>query len=143
MSILNGWKEIGDCLKVTSRSAQRWERLGLPIRRVSDTPRSRVMASSEDIELWIRKKSVLVPYVPAEPSLDLDAPLNPEPPQDRVPMHLNLPHESFDGLHSQIARMKHNCELMRESRERLLCSIAALQVTIQESHLRRRAEAHR
>jgi hypothetical protein len=143
MSILNGWKEIGDCLRVTSRSAQRWERLGLPIHRVSDTPRSRVVASSEDIELWIRRKSVLVPYVPAEPSLDPDASLPAETSHNRVPMHLNPPRESFDALHSEIARMKHNCEQMLESRESLLSSINALRVTIQESHLRRRAQAFR
>jgi hypothetical protein len=137
MAILNGWKEIGDCLKVTSRSAQRWERLGLPIRRISDTPRSRVVASSEDIELWIRRKSVLVPYVP------VDISLAPEPSPDRLPALPNLRNEFFDALHWEIARMKHNCEQMVESRESLLSSIAALRVTIQESHLRRRTQASR
>jgi hypothetical protein len=56
MKILNGWKEIADCLHLTSRSAQRWERLGLPVRRVSDSTRSPIIAFSDEIEEWARMK---------------------------------------------------------------------------------------
>jgi hypothetical protein len=56
MKILNGWKEIADCLHLTSRSAQRWERLGLPVRRVSDSTRSPIIAFSDEIEQWARTK---------------------------------------------------------------------------------------
>jgi len=56
MRILNGWKEIAECLNRTVRSARRWERLGLPVRRVSDSSRSPVVAFHHEIELWIRRK---------------------------------------------------------------------------------------
>ena len=57
MGILNGWKEIADCLNMTSRTAQRWERHGLPVRRVSDSSRSPIIAFSEEIEVWARAKA--------------------------------------------------------------------------------------
>jgi len=56
MRILTGWKEIGECLNLTSRTAQRWERLGLPVRRVSDSRRSPVIAFSDEIEGWVQKR---------------------------------------------------------------------------------------
>lgn len=56
MKILNGWKEIAECLSATPRTAQRWERLGLPVRRVSTSRRSPIVATSEEIENWIREK---------------------------------------------------------------------------------------
>jgi hypothetical protein len=56
MRILNGWKEIGECLNLTSRTAQRWERLGLPVRRVSNSSRSPIVALSDDIEAWVRER---------------------------------------------------------------------------------------
>jgi len=58
MKILNGWKEIGEFLNRTPKSAQRWERQGLPVRRVSENARSAVIAFPQDIELWLRKKQV-------------------------------------------------------------------------------------
>ena len=54
MRILNGWKEIAEFLHRTPRSARRWERLGLPVRRLSDSSRSPVIAFSNDIENWAR-----------------------------------------------------------------------------------------
>jgi hypothetical protein len=59
MKILNGWKEIAECLHRTPRSARRWERLGLPVRRISDSPRSQVVAFHEDIEEWIRQRNLV------------------------------------------------------------------------------------
>lgn len=59
MRILNGWKEIGECLHRTPRSAQRWERLGLPVRRISDSSRSPIIAFSDEIEGWARAKATL------------------------------------------------------------------------------------
>lgn len=50
MTIVNGWKEIGECLRVTARTTEKWERLGLPVRRVSNTSRSAVVAFSNEIE---------------------------------------------------------------------------------------------
>jgi hypothetical protein len=59
MKILNGWKEIGECLHRTPRSAQRWERLGLPVRRISNSSHSPIIAYSDEIERWARAKATL------------------------------------------------------------------------------------
>jgi len=56
MTVLNGWKEIAACLNVTSRSARRWELLGLPVRRVSDSRRSPIIAFPDEIERWLRAR---------------------------------------------------------------------------------------
>jgi hypothetical protein len=58
MTILRGWKEIADCLHMTSRTARRWERLGLPVRRVSDTNRSPIVAFPNEIEDWVRERKM-------------------------------------------------------------------------------------
>lgn len=55
MKILNGWKEIAECLHRTSRSARRWEQLGLPVRRISQSSRSPVVAFPNEIEDWVRR----------------------------------------------------------------------------------------
>lgn len=55
MTILNGWKEIGLYLRRTPKSAQRWERLGLPARRISKSKRSPVIAYCEEIDQWLRR----------------------------------------------------------------------------------------
>ena len=57
MGILRGWKEIAECLNLTSRAAQRWERLGLPVRRVSRSRRSPIIAFSEEIEGWVQRRA--------------------------------------------------------------------------------------
>jgi hypothetical protein len=52
--LLNSWKEIATYLGRGVRTAQRWERLGLPVRRVSFGPRSPVIAHAPDIDSWLR-----------------------------------------------------------------------------------------
>ena len=50
---LASWKEIGAYLGVDERTCQRWEKkYGLPVRRMEDTPRSRVSADKEDLDRW-------------------------------------------------------------------------------------------
>jgi len=56
MELLNGWKEIADHLHLTVRTAQRWERLGLPVRRVSDSSGSPVVGIPDELELWARTR---------------------------------------------------------------------------------------
>jgi hypothetical protein len=58
MELLSGWKEIAEYLHLTVRTSQRWERLGLPVRRVSDSPCSPVVAIPDEIELWARTRDV-------------------------------------------------------------------------------------
>lgn len=52
--ILSGWKEIAHHLRCGVRSAQRWERLGLPIKRLSGSRRGIVIADSEQLDSWRR-----------------------------------------------------------------------------------------
>ncbi|HUO27382.1 MAG TPA: hypothetical protein VMU61_17060 [Candidatus Aquilonibacter sp.] len=58
MELLSGWKEIAEHLHLTVRTAQRWERLGLPVRRVSDSACSPVVAIPDELELWARTRNV-------------------------------------------------------------------------------------
>lgn len=52
--ILNGWKEIAAHLGRGVRTVQRWESLGLPIRRPKRKDRSAVVAFSEDVDHWLK-----------------------------------------------------------------------------------------
>jgi hypothetical protein len=58
MELLSGWKEIAEHLHLTVRTAQRWERLGLPVRRVSESPCSPVVAIPDELEQWARTRDV-------------------------------------------------------------------------------------
>ena len=50
---LNSWKEIAGYLKIDVRTCQRWEQsLGLPVHRLGNSPRSRVIAYPAEIEEW-------------------------------------------------------------------------------------------
>ncbi len=57
---LSSWKEIAVFLNVDVRTCQRWEQsFGLPVHRIRDSVRSRVIAYPEEIETW-RKKAFRV-----------------------------------------------------------------------------------
>ena len=58
MEVLSGWKEIAEHLHTEVRTAQRWERLGLPVRRVSKSDCSPVIAVVDEIEQWARLRYV-------------------------------------------------------------------------------------
>ncbi|RPI18257.1 MAG: hypothetical protein EHM65_02350, partial [Acidobacteriales bacterium] len=50
---LKGWKEIGEYLKVSGRTAQRWEgTLDLPVRRVETSRSAVVFASRQELDAW-------------------------------------------------------------------------------------------
>lgn len=51
--ILTGWKEIASHLRYGVRTAQRWEHNGLPVKRVNKSPRSPVVADTEELDAWI------------------------------------------------------------------------------------------
>lgn len=51
--ILTGWKQISTHLGYGVRTAQRWESQGLPVQRVTKSPRSRVVADSDRLDEWI------------------------------------------------------------------------------------------
>ena len=53
VGLLNSWKEIAAYLDRGVRTVQRWEKQGLPVRRVTSGPRSPVIAKASDIDAWI------------------------------------------------------------------------------------------
>lgn len=52
--ILKGWKEIAKHVGSAVRTVQRWEKLGMPVRRPVPGARSAVVAISEELEAWIK-----------------------------------------------------------------------------------------
>ena len=52
--ILNSWKEIAQHLGRGIRTVQRWERLGLPVRRPNHKNPSAVVAFSEELDEWLK-----------------------------------------------------------------------------------------
>ena len=59
--ILTGWKEIATHLRYGTRTVQRWEREGLPVKRVNHTRRSPVVADAEELDAWILHRVQLPP----------------------------------------------------------------------------------
>lgn len=55
--ILNSWKEIASYLGVNARTAQRWEGLGLPIYRITESQKTAILAYTDEIDHWLREKS--------------------------------------------------------------------------------------
>ena len=51
--ILNGWKEIANYIGRGVRTVQRWEGLGLPVRRPNARLRSAVVTDSEELDRWL------------------------------------------------------------------------------------------
>ena len=58
--VLSGWKEIANYMHQGVRTVQRWELIGLPVRRVriGNRGRSPVIAFSEDLDVWARSLHV-------------------------------------------------------------------------------------
>jgi len=64
--ILTGWKEISKHLRYGVRTLQRWERKGLPVKRINNSPRSPVVADSDDLDAWILRLSRVPPGAPKD-----------------------------------------------------------------------------
>lgn len=62
--ILTGWKEISHYLRYGVRTVQRWELNGLPVKRINNSPRSPVVADSEELDAWILHRMELPPGAP-------------------------------------------------------------------------------
>jgi hypothetical protein len=54
VGLLNSWKEIASYLGRGVRTAQRWEKYGLPVRRLAPGPRASVIADAREIDSWIQ-----------------------------------------------------------------------------------------
>src|SRR5690242_11417650 len=52
MRILSGWTAIAKHMQHGVRTVQRWERIGLPIRRPKGTQRNHVIAFAEELDAW-------------------------------------------------------------------------------------------
>ena len=59
--LLSGWKEIANYMHQGVRTVQRWEAIGLPVRRVKKTRRAPVIAFADDLDAWAR--SLHVPLI--------------------------------------------------------------------------------
>jgi CheY-like chemotaxis protein len=55
--ILKGWKDIANYLRCGVRTVQRWERLGMPVRRPAKHKHSAVVAITKDIDEWLKRPS--------------------------------------------------------------------------------------
>lgn len=56
--LLSGWKEIANYMHQGVRTVQRWELMGLPVRRVRNRRRSPVIAFAEELDVWARSLHV-------------------------------------------------------------------------------------
>ncbi len=55
-NLFSSWKEIADYLKCDLRTCRRWEKLGLPVYRLTSTSKARVFAYRDEIDEWIKKR---------------------------------------------------------------------------------------
>jgi phage terminase Nu1 subunit (DNA packaging protein) len=53
MRLLNSWKEIATYLGRGVRTVQRWEKIGLPVRRLGQGARAPVVADARDLDRWV------------------------------------------------------------------------------------------
>ena len=54
--LLRTWKEIAECLGVTVRSAERWEKqAGLPVHRQGGGRKARVFAYTDELQKWLEQ----------------------------------------------------------------------------------------
>lgn len=56
--LLCGWKEIANYMHLGVRTVQRWQAIGLPVRRVKKSRRAPVIALAEDLDAWARSLHV-------------------------------------------------------------------------------------
>ena len=53
--LLNSWKEVASYLGRGVRTVQRWEKIGLPVRRLGHGSRAPVIAFTSDIDRWMQQ----------------------------------------------------------------------------------------
>ncbi len=51
---LQSWKEIANYLHRGVRTVQRWQKMGLPVRRLGGGPKAPVMADPRDLDRWLQ-----------------------------------------------------------------------------------------
>ncbi len=66
---LDSWKEIASFLKRSVRTVQRWEASeNLPVRRHVHKSKGTVYAYKDDLEAWLKRRTVHLPAAPAPPT---------------------------------------------------------------------------
>jgi hypothetical protein len=113
VGLLNSWKEIAAYLGRGVRTAQRWEKYGLPVRRLAPGPRASVIADAGEIDKWIRSAKSHGFEATIEPALVPKAALAPigqfRPFIDGRDVLENGRHR-LAQLIANVARLKANCE---------------------------------
>lgn len=81
---LDSWKEIGQFLRKSTRTVQRWEKTeGLPVHRLAHNERASVFAYSSEVEAWWLSRRVQLEH-------ETDLPASLEDPQFFPPRHARL-----------------------------------------------------
>lgn len=56
-TVLDSWKEIANYLDRSEKTCRKWENeLCLPIHRLEDSPKARVLAYKEELDEWMKEK---------------------------------------------------------------------------------------
>jgi hypothetical protein len=116
VGLLNSWKEIATYLGRGVRTAQRWEKYGLPVRRLAPGPRASVIADARDIDRWIQ--SAKAHGIPAEePSKPALVPTVALAPVKQFPT-LRGEHDLLEKGRDRLAQLIANVARLRENCER-------------------------
>ena len=78
--ILNSWKDIAKYLGCGVRTVQRWEKLGMPVRRPKKGIRSAVLAISGEIDAWLKRR----PRSGSDDFVSSEATTSPQPFRQRI-----------------------------------------------------------
>jgi hypothetical protein len=113
--ILNGWKEIANHLGRGVRTVQRWEKLGLPVRRPNSRLRSAVICTSEELDVWVSKCQT-------------------GRPPEQIAMH------SDAGYQQKILQLATNAAILKNNASRLVEQVIAIQARA-EARKKLRAQA--
>jgi hypothetical protein len=116
--ILTGWKDIARYLGMSVRSLQRYEHTcGLPVRRPSPSLRGAVMATTEELDRWLRRESA---------------------PKNNQGGPARFATASVASLLAGVERMEQLCNEIEQSRAMLQGSISTLRLTVSRGPLLRR-----
>jgi hypothetical protein len=115
VGLLNSWKEIAAYLGRGVRTAQRWEKYGLPVRRLAPGPRASVIADAGEIDKWIQsaKSHGFEAAEPIRPPVVTRAALAPVRQfRSFIDGHdvLENGRDRLAQLIANVARLKANCE---------------------------------
>jgi len=117
--LLNSWKEIASYLNRGVRTVQRWERMGLPVRRLGTGPRAPVIANAPEIDGWMQT---------ARAHGFLQSPLVSEPLQCRADLRETILQSR--ALRQEMAALR---KKQRTTMAELMCTICKLKDACSDS----------